>query len=348
MSSTHRAKVALQITAASMLVLSCSSESGSVLPLSVVDTTELAADAALPVDDSRGEDTMRLRDAGRALRDGGVVPVIPAPGEQSSPSDVVFGGERPATLQVPTSYDPATPIPLLLILHGYSRKPAYVIPVFQMESFHEDLGVLTIAPQGLQNPMGAHYWNGSPACCDSWGSGVDDVAYLSALIESIQSKYNVDSRRIYAIGHSNGAFMAHTLACERPDLLAGIVSVAGAANPSCIPKGPVSVVHAHATGDDIVWYNGGMLNGAVYPGAEATVAYWAEANGCSPESEVVGPLDFNYFAPGAESMISRHLGCPEGGSVELWTEPDGPHTPRLPVDFYFKWWEWMSAHSKPE
>jgi polyhydroxybutyrate depolymerase len=237
---------------------------------------------------------------------------------------------------------------LVVILHGYYFNPGYVIAGFQMESFFEDIGVLTIAPEGLVNLTGNHFWNGSPSCCDFFGSNVDDVAYLSTLIESIQVAYTVDARRIYAIGHSNGAFMANTLACERPDLLAGVISVAGAANPACTPAGELSVLHVHATGDDSIFYEGGMLNGAVYPGAVGTAEYWAQANGCSLESEVIGAIDFNQFVPGAESEMARYIACPEGIDVDLWTEPGGPHMPRLPVGFYLKWWEWMNAHPKPE
>ena len=158
----------------------------------------------------------------------------------------------------------------------------------------------------------------------------------------------MDSKRVYAIGHSNGSFMVNMLACQRPDLLAGIISVAGAANPACIPTGALSVLHAHATGDDIIAYDGGMLGGVLYPGAVGTVEYWAAANGCDLESEIVGSLDFNQFAPGEESQITRYLGCPDGIGVELWTEPNGPHIPRLPQGFAEVWWDWMDSHPKPE
>ena len=338
----------------------CGSGGDTGAPRSSADTLELPRNDANEAtgDAIEFEDTELLGDTMSAPSDTATDrladTIIPPPSDAAVRSDAsstpptIFGGDRPATLNVPSSYVDSEATPLVLILHGFYYQPGYILPAFKMETFHEEMGVLTIAPQGLKNPGGNHFWNGSPSCCDFFGANVDDVGYLSGLIESIQAAYNVDSRRIYAIGHSNGSFMANRLACERPELIAGIVSVAGAANLDCTPAGPVSVLHAHGTNDGTIYYVGGMLGGYVYPGAVGTVDYWAEANGCSSETESLGTFDFNKFVFGEESEKLRYMGCPEGITVELWTEPQGGHLPRLPDDFAGQWWEWMSAHPKPE
>jgi poly(3-hydroxybutyrate) depolymerase len=41
-----------------------------------------------------------------------------------------------------------------------------------------------------------------------YGSGVDDEGYLISIIDLVSAKYNVDLKRVYLIGHSNGGFMA--------------------------------------------------------------------------------------------------------------------------------------------
>lgn len=258
-----------------------------------------------------------------------------------------FGGDRPVNLEVPSSYDPLVPTPLVVLLHGYSPIPNYMRGMFRMRTFSEDHGVLLVAPEGLQDQVGQYFWNGSDACCDFGQSGTDDVAYLVSLVEEIRAAYHVDSRRVYAMGHSNGSFMANTLACERPDLLAGIVSIAGAANPACEASGGPSVLHAHGTADNVIEFDGGFLNGTAYPGAEGTGAYWAEAHGCSSDFEVVGTLDYNATTPGSESEVRRAVGCPDGVDVELWVEPDGPHNPALPIGFGELWWSWMQEHPRP-
>jgi poly(3-hydroxybutyrate) depolymerase len=43
---------------------------------------------------------------------------------------------------------------------------------------------------------------------------VDDVGYLRAVIAEVSVRFAVDPRRVYVTGHSDGADMAHRLACE--------------------------------------------------------------------------------------------------------------------------------------
>ena len=77
------------------------------------------------------------------------------------------------------------------------------------------------------------FWNATEACCNFWNNPVDDVAYFNASVDDASTRYNVDPHRSFVIsfviGHSNGAFMAHRLACEASDRLGGSASLAGAA-----------------------------------------------------------------------------------------------------------------------
>src|SRR5258706_3929439 len=83
------------------------------------------------------------------------------------------------------------------------------------------------------------------------------------------------------MGHSNGGFMSHRLACDAPRI-AAIVSLAGAVwnDPSkCKPAGPVSILEVHGNADLTINYNGGQKKGYTYPPAHTTVATWAGKNG---------------------------------------------------------------------
>jgi polyhydroxybutyrate depolymerase len=55
----------------------------------------------------------------------------------------------------------------------------------------------------------------TPAICAVW-------------IEEISQQFAVDRKRISLFGNSGGAFMAHRMACQFADLIAGIASRAGA------------------------------------------------------------------------------------------------------------------------
>jgi len=103
---------------------------------------------------------------------------------------------------------------------------------------HAELGFLYVFPDGTEDSDGILFWNATDAGYDFFGSGVDDPGYLRALIEEIIVQLNVDSDRIYAIGHSNGGSMVFRMACDHAELIAGIASLAGATSTaSCSTMG---------------------------------------------------------------------------------------------------------------
>ena len=67
-------------------------------------------------------------------------------------------------------------------------------------------------------------WNDGRAV----GAERDDVGFVRALIDSLERELEIDPRRVYATGISNGGMFAHRLACELPGVLAAIAPVAGA------------------------------------------------------------------------------------------------------------------------
>jgi pimeloyl-ACP methyl ester carboxylesterase len=81
---------------------------------------------------------------------------------------------------------------------------------------------------GQQDRRGHRFWSATDACCNLDGLAVDDVAYLRAVIRDVSARHAVDPRRVFIVGHSNGGFMAHRMACEASDLVAAVVSLAGA------------------------------------------------------------------------------------------------------------------------
>src|SRR5205814_4362028 len=121
--------------------------------------------------------------------------------------------------------------------------------------------VLVAAPDGLQerSGRGAHFWNDTDACCDFAHTGVDDVAYLDAVIADMRARYRVDDARIFLLGYSNGGFMAHRLLCDRASTFAAAASVAGSAwkDPArCRPAAPASLLEVHGDADEMVLYQG--------------------------------------------------------------------------------------------
>ena len=287
-------------------------------------------------------------------------PSTPTVAPASSPT--VVGGERPVTVQLPSA-GPEGPSPLLLLLHGYGSTGAEAEAYMRLGPVAAERGVVFATPDGTVDSDGNHYWNATDACCDLDHAGVDDAGYLADVIEEIKGVANIDPKRIYLVGHSNGGFMTYRMACEHAGVVAGIVSLAGATfvePDDCEPSEPVSVLQIHGTADDLVAYEGGELSEAVgadegtlrYPGARTGAAAWAAYNGCDPEladtDETVdvdalidGPTD------GAEAAVARASGCEPGGHVELWTIPDGSHFPSVSGAFAEHVVDYLLDHPKP-
>lgn len=266
----------------------------------------------------------------------------------------VFGGDRPVTLQIPSSYTGDAPTPLVIALHGYYTSPDYIISLFGLDTWYEDAGFLFIHPHGSLDASGNYYWNATDACCDLYGNGVDDSSYLAGLITDISASYNVDPKRIYILGHSNGAFMAYRMACDHADLIAGVISVSGATFATaadCTPSEPVSVVELHGTADGTILYGGGqntMNDGTMvpYPSAATTVATWAGYDGCDAATQAGTALDLSDPA-GDDTTVDAHTGCPTGIDTELWSMDGVGHVPLFANRARQVWWSWFQAHPKP-
>ena len=264
---------------------------------------------------------------------------------------VSFAG-RPSNLVVPSGYDPNTPAPLIVLLHGYSANGAGQDLYMGFSPLANEFGFLFINPNGLLDPLNNRFWNATDACCNFFANPTDDSAYIRGLIDTVRASYNIDERRIFITGHSNGGFMSYRMACDHAELVAAIASFAGATydNPaSCSPSEPVHVLQIHGTLDGTIEYAGGSIN-LPFPGAVESVETWAQYDGCSTNADTSAPnLDLNPSLAGAETTVARYTdGCQPGGSSELWTMVDGVHVPALDPDYARLVVEYLYAHPKPE
>jgi polyhydroxybutyrate depolymerase len=256
--------------------------------------------------------------------------------------------DRPFSLAVPSGYDADEPAPLVVSLHGYTQDGARTANYLGLTAQSEQRGFLLAYPDGLVDGDGNHYWNATDGCCDFDGTGNDDVAYLASVIETVQDQYAVDPQRVFVIGHSNGGFMALRMACERADLIAAAVSVAGqmpADASSCTPERPVSVLQVHADTDEVIHYDGGMGGtGKPYPSTAQTVADWQRLDECGA-TPAEGTADYESRVAGAETVTST-WSCADGSEVGLWTVTGSQHYPTWSPQFAPDVADWMLAHGR--
>lgn len=278
---------------------------------------------------------------------------LPVPAEAPPRAGSIFIdlGRGPVEVFLPAGYDPEVPTPLVIALHGYGASGNSVEGYLRFLDVIDEFGFLYAHPDGTQDGLGNRFWNATDACCNFFDSEVDDSQYLLDLVDAITGQLNVDDRRIYFTGHSNGGFMSYRMACDHSDVVAAIASLAGATfdNPNdCAPAEPVHVLQVHGTADDVILYGGGGILGNSYPGAVESVEQWADFDGCSliPDDSAP-PIDLDTSIPGDETTILRYeTGCMAGGSGELWTIDGGVHSPSVTGTFAPFVMEFFLAHPK--
>lgn len=258
----------------------------------------------------------------------------PLPPRPVEASDAALVKGRPYALIVPTERQGkgSEPLPLFVYLHGYGSSAKRLDEVLEVGDLAREKGVLLAIPDGTRSLKGRRFWNATPACCNFTGSTVDDVAYIAALIDDVKRRETVDERRVFIVGHSNGGFMAHRLACELSDRVVGIASIAGATFPDierCQPKAPVTVLQIHGDADQIISFSGGHALGKAslprHPSAHETVASWAKLNGCESTLRSVDTIDLEDRYQGQETSVGEYRGCQGGAAVELWAVGGGGH-----------------------
>ena len=239
------------------------------------------------------------------------------------------GGERPVVVQLPETL--TNPAPLLILLHSASTSGAHQENYMHLGPVAKKNGLIYIAPDGTVNPEGKRFWNASKSCCNKYMQEVDDVAYINSLINEISAKTPVDPKRIYLIGHSNGAFMSFTFACKT-NKVAAIVAIAGAMDTEsdCKPSTPVSLLNIHGTADKTIKIDGGVLNNFPYTSAKSTVTKVALLNKC--HSPAISKKDFEPAIKGPETTVINYT-CETHTHLQYWKIAKGTHSPKLPADF---------------
>lgn len=276
--------------------------------------------------------------------------------------------ERKVDLHFPPGYDCTKPVPLVLTLHGGGSERAEMLLLTCpgddpdaappdangagcLNTVADTKGFVIAYPDGTLNPdsgKGNRTYNAGGGkngfnCVSGHACtlGIDELAYFTALLDALPSAVNVDPKRIFATGISNGGAMSHRLACELSSRIAAIAPVAGgnqaAAFPGCKPARPVPVLEIHGTADSCWPYLGGTAvtclafqdmvaipDDPAIKAPPSSVAFWAQNNGCTgaPSSSSLPDTDPN---DGTTTTVTHYTGCQAGADVELYAIKGGGH-----------------------
>ena len=255
-----------------------------------------------------------------------------------------------AQIYQPSGLGPGERRPLLIFLHGLGASGKLAFDGLHLAAFGAQERVFVLAPDGSVDSQRRQFWNAGAACCNFDRQVVDDVARLGRLIDTWRARPDVDSKRIYVMGHSNGGFMTERLACALGERLTAAASVSGGAPPAgqaCAPSKSLALLEVRGDADEIVRYQGGRVFDSAelghFPGAEQGFRDWGKRLGCTAAPLTAPDRDLDARLPGAETRVERYARC-ASGSVELWTVRGGNHFVGTGQRAFQAIWQFLSAH----
>lgn len=244
------------------------------------------------------------------------------------------GNKREYVLYIPNSYNGISAAPLILNFHGFGGNASDYMQEADMSSLAEADTFVLAYPQGSCLD-GSSHWNACPNGGDN-KSDADDFGFVEAMINEIASEYNIDMKRIYAVGYSNGGMMAYGLANYKSDLIAAIASVSGVMlDCTGSISHPMPVVDLHGTLDGVLPYNGG--NG--WNSVQNTLDYWIEFNNRSTNpivsSDNSGGMTIEHYVydHGDSSVSVEHYKYIGGDHVWFHSTFQGQNTSELIWNF---------------
>jgi polyhydroxybutyrate depolymerase len=168
-------------------------------------------------------------------------------------------------------------MPLVVSFHGRGSTAAADENVTGLSHVADRRGFIAVYPQGVIAPNGSAGWNTGR----SQDPQVDDLLFVGDLLTQLQRTLCVDSRRIYAMGFSNGGGLTAVLACTYSTRFSAFASVAGdytARSAGCHPARPIPIVEIHGTADPVNPYEGSER--LKYLAVNAWLSSWVVRDGC--------------------------------------------------------------------
>ena len=200
---------------------------------------------------------------------------------------------------------------------------------------------LAVYPQGVGIASPGFSWaDGRGTTADD--ANIDDVGFISKLIDSLYHDYSIDTNKVYVCGFSNGGFMTQRLACEIPGEFAAVgglvCSMDTSLIQSCQPGEAVPMIYIAGTADPEVPYQGGsMRNPRVEPivAVDTALQFWIDNNNCQQAVPVENIPD-SVQSDSSTVDLFKYVNCDCGADVYFYKIINGGHTwpgvsqPQLP------------------
>jgi polyhydroxybutyrate depolymerase len=264
----------------------------------------------------------------------------------------VDGRSRSYRLHRPVTVGTQGPVPLVVMLHGGFGSAKQAESSYGWDALADREGVMVVYPDGV-----GRAWNVGGGCCGQPGrAGVDDVAFVRALVTALSAEYAVDQSRVFATGISNGGMMTYRLACDS-DVFAAIGVDAATLLGSCDGPHPVSVMHIHGLADTKVRFDGSRGDGVTRvdgPPVRDVIESWRSVDDCTTPVETSdGPVHTSAAACAdgrAVTLVTLDgaghqwpVGAGDPGAAKPRAGADPPSTALSATDTF---WAFFAAHPR--
>jgi len=242
---------------------------------------------------------------------------------------MIDGLEREYILHLPKNYG-AESLPLLMVFHGGGGNAGQMKNHVKFNKLSDKENFIVVYPNAVDKN-----WNDG-RIGEKLPMQRDDVEFISNLIDTLASKYKVDSKRIFSTGISNGGFFSIYLAYKLSNKILAIAPVTAniAVNlaDEFKPEYPVSILLINGTKDPLVKYDGGAVGfgedgfgRGESVSTERTIQIWTKNNGCgqNPVTEDIFNKDHK---DGCKAVKYTYSGCKDGTEVILVKIEGGGHT----------------------
>lgn len=251
----------------------------------------------------------------------------------------VDGLKRNYILHVPPAIRENKPLPLIVVLHGTYGTGRKMEIGLGFDPYADERGFYVAYPDAYQDPgkRQTARWNDGRGTLESSYSGINDVKFITAMVDDIASQVPLDRGRVYATGASNGGMMTYRLGCETSGVFAGIApDIGNIPEPifnTCSPQVPLNFLAINGDKDPFIPFDGGevcpnvprlLCEKGMVKSQRDSVGKFSSANGCSLEP-TVETLPVN-VQDGTSIDVQTFGNCSSGAQVKAYIVRNGGHT----------------------
>jgi polyhydroxybutyrate depolymerase len=235
----------------------------------------------------------------------------------------VDGLSRTYLVNLPPNYNSSKDFSVVLALHGGGGSGSQCESDYDLTTKANSENFVIVYPDGAQSDglLKLRTWNAGTCCDYAVEKNIDDVHFISVMIDELLKDYKINPKKVFVTGMSNGAMLSYRLACEIPNKITAIAAVSGplSMKQPCSSTKPIPVLHIHSVLDQKVPVNGGTgIAGNTFPAVISGLTTWSKINECKTLAKVTKD-DAGY-------KLTEWLDCKNNVRITYYLTKDGGHS----------------------